>query len=102
MNDADRLRAQDQARRLAARSDHATRYSDAINRYLGTLAYRDAPAVRIPAAAPRPRPYTGVVIVGVDESPASYPAVDHAAVEAGLRGWDLRLVHVQYAGGHTT
>jgi len=37
------------------------------------------------------------VLVGVDETPTSYTAVDHAAIEAELHGWDLRLVHVQHA-----
>jgi nucleotide-binding universal stress UspA family protein len=40
---------------------------------------------------------TGVV-VGVDDTPSSHIAVDHAAIEAELRGWDLRIVHVQHPG----
>jgi nucleotide-binding universal stress UspA family protein len=39
------------------------------------------------------------VAVGVDDSPDSYVALDHAAVEADIRGWNLRLVHVQHAPG---
>jgi nucleotide-binding universal stress UspA family protein len=38
-------------------------------------------------------------MVGVDDSPDSYIALDHAAIEAELHGWDLRLVHVQYGPG---
>jgi nucleotide-binding universal stress UspA family protein len=38
------------------------------------------------------------VLVGADDTPASYTAVDHAAVEAELRGWDLRIVHAQPSG----
>jgi nucleotide-binding universal stress UspA family protein len=34
----------------------------------------------------------------VDDSPASHNAVAHAAVEAELHHWDLRLLHVQPAG----
>jgi nucleotide-binding universal stress UspA family protein len=37
------------------------------------------------------------VLVGVDDSPISYTAVDHAAIEAELRGWDLRMLHVRGA-----
>jgi nucleotide-binding universal stress UspA family protein len=39
------------------------------------------------------------VLVAVDETPASYTAVDHAAIEADLHGWNLRLFHVQHPGG---
>lgn len=42
---------------------------------------------------------TGLVIVGVDETPTSYTAADHAAIEAELRGWELRIVHAQRPGG---
>jgi hypothetical protein len=37
--------------------------------------------------------------LGVDETPTSYTAVDHAAIEAELHGWDLRLFRVQRASG---
>ncbi|WP_165449607.1 universal stress protein [Krasilnikovia cinnamomea] len=37
--------------------------------------------------------------MGVDDSPASYMAVDHAAIEAEMHGWELRLLHVQHASG---
>jgi nucleotide-binding universal stress UspA family protein len=79
-----------------------SRYGDAVNRYLGALAYRE-PA----ASAARPAGSTGTmaaeqprrtVVVGVDSASASYIAVDHAAIEAQLRGWDVRLMHVQHAG----
>jgi nucleotide-binding universal stress UspA family protein len=34
----------------------------------------------------------------VDDDPISYIAVDHAAIEAELHGWALRIVHVQRGG----
>jgi hypothetical protein len=43
-------------------------------------------------------PQTGVIVVGVDDSPASRAAVEFAAIEAGLRMWDLWLLHVHPAG----
>ncbi|MCA2218975.1 universal stress protein [Jidongwangia harbinensis] len=77
----------------------ASPYRDAVNRYLGAYGYhetRDAAPVLAPTQPERSR--FGSVLVGVDDSPTSYTAVDHAAIEAELRGWDLRLVHVQHAG----
>lgn len=89
MSDLDKRRVHDEAQR------QVTRYGEAVNRYLGAVGYRPRgpePAVRGPV------PRTGVVVVGVDETPTSYMAVDHAAIEAELRGWDLRIVHVQRPG----
>lgn len=41
------------------------------------------------------------IVVGVDESSASKQAVEFAAREAGLRDWDLRLLHAcTYPGRH--
>ncbi|PRY32404.1 universal stress protein [Pseudosporangium ferrugineum] len=68
------------------------RYSEAIGRYLGATGYREP----VPVPHGRTRSTTGVVLAGVDETPTSYSAVDHAAVQAELRGWDLRLLHVQH------
>ncbi|AGL16938.1 UspA domain-containing protein [Actinoplanes sp. N902-109] len=83
---------EEEARRATAAAA-TTRYGEAINRYLTAGGYRGAAVPRPPAH----RTATGVVVVGVDETPTSYTAVDHAAVEAELRGWDLRLVHVQHS-----
>ncbi|WP_179855447.1 universal stress protein [Paractinoplanes atraurantiacus] len=83
-----------------AHSD-ATHFGDAINRYLGAVGYPDpyAPRTRPDGpSAPAP-PATGLIVVGADESPAACVAVDHAAVEAELRGWALRIVTVRHAGG---
>ena len=43
-------------------------------------------------------PQAGVIVVGVDDSPAGHAAVELAAMEAELRRWDLWLLHVQPAG----
>jgi len=100
MSDIDKQRAEREAWRHAGAAVHATRYSDAVNRYLAATGYPEA------ARSPKPEPLVtavsrpaGVVVVGVDETPTSYTAVDHAAIEAELRGWDLRLLHVQHTGG---
>jgi len=101
MSDLDRQEVDHEARRHAGDIRHATRYSEAVNRYLGAVGYQEAGRA---ARKPEPRvdvvkPRGGTVVVGVDETPTSYTAVDHAAIEAELRGWDLRLLHVQHAGG---
>lgn len=103
MSELDRQRTDRDARRYPS-GGQPTRYSEAVNRYLGAAGYRElqqshAHAGRsTPAPAPKVAPRQGTVVVGVDDSPASYIAVDHAAIEAELRGWDLRLLHVQRAG----
>ncbi|MEV4642937.1 universal stress protein [Actinoplanes sp. NPDC049548] len=89
MTNLDDRRTEAQARRAATMTAH-TRFGEIVNRYLGATGYRE-PAT----GAPRSKTVTGVVVVGVDETPTSYPAVDHAAVEAELRGWSLRTLHVQ-------
>lgn len=102
MNDIRDRQAEWEARHdLAARTAHKTVYGDALSRYLSTAwamessrrtdastAARTATHETAPASAHR-----RAVIVGVDASPASFAAVDHAAIEAQLRGWALRLVH---------
>jgi len=99
MSDLDKQRAEHEARQHDDGPGPASRYGDAVNRYLSAVAYRDREPQPEPAGEP---PVTkraaGVVVVGVDETPTSYTAVDHAAIEAELRGWDLRLVHAQRAG----
>jgi nucleotide-binding universal stress UspA family protein len=95
MNDLDKHRARQESRRGG--TDHLNRYGEAVNRYLGVAAYRTEETTR-PAVIPSTIP-SGLVVVGVDETPTSYTAVDHAAIEAELRGWHLRIVHVQRPGG---
>ena len=72
---------------------------EVIHRYLGAAGYpRSAggPAASRPTP-PAPR-FTGLVLVGVDDAPDSHVAVHHAAIEAELHGWDLRLLHVPTGG----
>jgi nucleotide-binding universal stress UspA family protein len=107
MNELDRLRTEANARHQASEPHRATRFSEAVNRYLGAVAYRDLnlmPAdipARQMAVTPGPAELRthhtrGTVLVGVDDSPASYIAVDHAAIEAEIRGCDLKLLHIQH------
>jgi len=99
MNDLDRQRTRREARQAVGDVRRANPYSEAVNRYLGTHGYSGAPhpaPVPEPAAAAFTR--TGLVLAAVDDSPASFVAVDHAAIEAEVRGWELRLVHAQPAG----
>lgn len=83
---------------LAAEADRTatTRYGEAVNRYLGLAGYRpERPGRHAPAVAQRTG---GLVVVGADDTPTSYTAVDHAAIEAEMHGWDLRIVHVLPTG----
>lgn len=91
MSELDNYRVDKESRRAGQRVNRPTRYSQAVNRYLGVYGdpSRQHPAPTVAAT----RSHGGVVLVGVDDSPASYVAVDHAAIEAELRGWSLRLVH---------
>jgi nucleotide-binding universal stress UspA family protein len=102
MSDLDSYRTQQDAHRGRTARTAPTRYSEAINRYLGAAGYRldepDLPATTADRPVPPAATTTGV-LVGVDDTPTSYTAVDHAAIEAGLRGWDLRIIHVQHPGG---
>jgi nucleotide-binding universal stress UspA family protein len=101
MSDLDRLRTEREARSDyldRGRTGEHTRYSEAVDRYLGVVGYRSEEAARPEPARPPAVATSGIVLVGVDDSPASYTAADHAAIEAELRGWDLRIVHVQRSG----
>jgi nucleotide-binding universal stress UspA family protein len=101
MTNLDKLRTEQEAHRGRADRGHPTRYSEAIDRYLGAVGYRSDEPTRPVAAAEPPEPIAtaGIVLLGVDDSPTSYIAADHAAIEAELRGWELRIVHVQRPGG---
>ncbi|MFI1994531.1 universal stress protein [Actinoplanes sp. NPDC020271] len=80
-------------------SGTSNRFGEMINRYLATESYPDPYAVvptRAPATTPvRPAATTGTVLVGVDDSPISCVAVDHAAIEAELHGWSLHLMTIR-------
>ncbi|MDY7088991.1 MAG: universal stress protein [Actinomycetota bacterium] len=98
MTDFGKLRTEREARqRPAASGGNVTRYSAAVDRYLSVAGY--SPEESVSAAPPLTAVRKGLVLVGVDETPTSYIAVDHAAIEAELRGWNLRLVHAQRPGG---
>jgi nucleotide-binding universal stress UspA family protein len=81
-----------------------TRYGRAVAGYVSALTYPDAavrPVLARPAVSrPGRRPVHDAVVVGVDDSPASTMALDHAVIEADLRGWDVWLVHAQHGGLH--
>jgi nucleotide-binding universal stress UspA family protein len=96
VSDLDRYRSQQEAHRASAGRTTTTPYREAVNRYLGAVAYGSDEPDR-PTATTSPTP--GPVVVGVDDTPTTYTAVDHAAIEAELRGCGLRLVHVQQPGG---
>lgn len=64
-----------------------TRRPGTINRFRGTT-IRPATPRRVPVVR-------HTVVVGVDDTPTSAIAVDHAVIEAGLRGWPLSIVHAQ-------
>jgi nucleotide-binding universal stress UspA family protein len=101
MTDTDRIKAESEARRQTAASPHPTRFGEAINRYLGAANHPDRyTAVPETSRFSSGATVTGVetagmVVVGVDESPISCIAVDHAAIEAELHGWALRIVTVR-------
>lgn len=94
MTELDRYRGQREALHATA-----SRYGEAVNRYLGATGYQPGDVAAHAAARP-PAPHkTGLVVVGADDTPTSYVAVDHAAIEAEVRGWDLRIVHVLRPSG---
>ncbi|GGN84675.1 universal stress protein [Actinoplanes lobatus] len=70
-------------------------FADALNGYLAASGRSAPAAVHVPPVAA----VSGTVVVGVDDSPTSYMAVDHAAIEAQLHGWELKLLHVQHLRG---
>jgi nucleotide-binding universal stress UspA family protein len=84
--------------RLHERADTASSHEPGAHDVAGTVstaATATDQRAEPTAAATRER----LVVVGVDDSPGSFVALDHAAIEADLRGWPLRVVHVQYATG---
>ncbi|MEU4164035.1 universal stress protein [Actinoplanes sp. NPDC026670] len=96
MNNLTGLQGESEARRYASGVLHPTRFSEAINRYLGAAGYPDPCAIRAGIVPAGPdQPVTGLVVAGVDDTPISYVAADHAAIEASLHGWGLRLVTVR-------
>jgi nucleotide-binding universal stress UspA family protein len=97
MSDLDKLRIERESRSGVGSSAAFSRYSEAIDRFLGAACYRDEIPVVVSEPVGPPA-IAGVVMVGVDDSAAGCLAVDHAAIEAELRGWGLRIVHVQRGG----
>ncbi|WIM92915.1 universal stress protein [Actinoplanes oblitus] len=94
MSDLGKFQVEQEARQRAGASRRTTRYGEVINRYLSSYSYVD-PYVPQPATPPVVIESTasGTVIVGVDDAPSGHVAVDHAAIEAELRGYALLLVH---------
>ena len=92
MSDLDRYHTQQDARRAGSPPTSATRYGAAVNRYLAAVGYRPEESAGSTAAARTVTPVAGLVVVGADDTPTSYTAVDHAAIEAELHGWMLRIV----------
>lgn len=103
MNDRSNFEAETEARRHIGAVSGENRYNQVINRYLGAVNYPDPYALRLLPAPiqelPSPLVGSGFVLAGVDDSPISYVAADHAAIEAELHGWDLRLVTVRRSAG---
>jgi nucleotide-binding universal stress UspA family protein len=90
-------------RAVSAPTRRPGRYADTVGRYLGAATYPvlTKPSGPVPSE-PEPgrvavaeRPARHAVVVGVDASPAAAVAVDQAVIEADLRGWPVRLLHVQ-------
>jgi nucleotide-binding universal stress UspA family protein len=96
MSDLDDRHAEQDARSRRADLSRPTRYAEAMNRYLGAAVHPtvEPSAIRSPQHSRATSP-AGVVLVGADDTATSYTAVDHAAIEAELRGWDLRILHAQ-------
>jgi nucleotide-binding universal stress UspA family protein len=114
MSEQDAFAAGREARRdVSGHPGRPTRYEQAMLRYMGGVHYAEErvherdkraaqavgsteqegeQAVQPSAVTPRER----LVVVGVDESPGSFIALDHGAIEADLRGWPLRVVHAQH------
>jgi nucleotide-binding universal stress UspA family protein len=99
MNDFDDFKAETASRRHAGTRTTENRFSKAVNRYLSAVSYPDPYAIRpLPGdviESPPPVKAAGFALAAVDDSPISYVAADHAAIEAELRGWDLRIVTVR-------
>ncbi|GAB7045072.1 universal stress protein [Catenuloplanes indicus] len=76
---------------MTTRDVLGTGYLGTVNRYLDTSARPSRPS-RPRRSAPAER---HAVVVGADTTAAASIAVDHAAIEAALRGWELHIVHAQ-------
>jgi nucleotide-binding universal stress UspA family protein len=58
-----------------------------------TAARAPCPVVVVPAEADAPETGPGTVVVGVDDSPEAWEAVEYAAQAAARRGWCLTVLH---------
>ncbi|MEU4689913.1 universal stress protein [Actinoplanes sp. NPDC023714] len=93
MSELGKFEVEQEARHQAGASRRSTAYGEVINRYLGSFSYTD-PYTAVPAAGPaEPATVPGTVVVGVDDTAGDHVAVDHAAIEAGLRGHALLIAH---------
>jgi len=97
-NDNEVLR--DAIRAASSPTHQPTRYARAITGYVSALRYPELAVRSAPTAPAERRPAHRLVVVGVHPNPASVAAVDLAVIEADLRGWGIRLVHVQPRGRH--
>jgi nucleotide-binding universal stress UspA family protein len=94
VSDLDNRRAGPDAPSRGVGLSRATRYAEAMNRYLRGAVHRTVAPEATPSG-PAVSP-VGVVLVGAaDNTPTGCAVVDHAAIEAELRGWDLRILHAQ-------
>ncbi|MEU4419211.1 universal stress protein [Actinoplanes sp. NPDC024001] len=99
MNNLNGFQGETEARRHAGQVLQPTRFGEAINQYLAATGYPDPYATVGQHAGTAPadtgQQTSGLVVVGVDDSAISCIAVDHAAIEAALHSWALRLVNVR-------
>lgn len=107
MSEQEWRRAEREAQRdVTAHPERLGKHEGGLQRYLGGVLYTETRARRERAPAPAetaaeergaaPPGPDRLVVVGVDDSAASFAAAEQAAIEADLRGWALRVVHVQH------
>jgi len=100
MSEQEWRRSEREARRdEGAHPERLSTHEDKVLHHLTVESYadRERRGATAPSAPEAARP-PALVTVAVDESAGSVAAVKQAATEAALRGWELRLVHVQRSG----